>query len=131
VSFSVAATTRPSATSGSPYSWPSSVGEVQARREGRSLVRAVSTPVASAFPWYVVQLEPKPETLDRGLDLAAPAVASPTVVAAEPGAEEPQPKQHSDAAVTAAPTATRALTRLRTPRPTPARPAAVLTAQLE
>ena len=70
-------------------------------------------------PLFVVTLE----------KLAAPAVALPAVVAAEPVTEEPQPKQQSDAAVTAAPTARGALRRLRTPRPTAASRAAVLTAQ--
>src|SRR5271156_935096 len=119
---------RPSATSGSPYSCPSRTDEVQARLEGRSLVCAASTPDASAFPWYVVQLEPKLETRGTGLDLAAPAVALAAVVAAEPVTEEPQPKQQSAAAVTAVPTARGPLRRPRTPRPAAPSQAAVLTA---
>jgi hypothetical protein len=67
--------TRPSATSGSPYNCPSRVDEVQAFREGRSFVCTAGTPVASAFPWYVVQLEPKPEVCGTDLDLAVPAAA--------------------------------------------------------
>jgi hypothetical protein len=39
------------------------------------LVRAAGTPVASAFPWYVVQLEPKPEVCGTDLDLGVPAAA--------------------------------------------------------
>src|ERR1700742_1194724 len=106
--------TRPSATSGSPQSSASRRDEVPARRKGSKLLSAAWTPVASLFPWYVVQLEPKPEALGTGLDPAAPAGALPTVDAVT---KEQQPKQQSEAAVTPAPTAGGALNRLRTPRP--------------
>jgi hypothetical protein len=81
------------------------------------LVCAASTPVASAFPWYVVQLEPKPEIRGTGFDLAVSGVAVP----------QPQ----SNAAITAAPTASHALRRLRAPRRAPASRAFLLTAQPE
>jgi len=68
-----------------------------------------ATPVASASPWYVVQLEPKPEARGADLELAATVAllavdALPAVDAAEPVPDEPQPTQQSDAIVKAAPT---------------------------
>ena len=66
-----------------------------------------------------------------GLDLAVPTVALLADDAAEPVAEEPQPRQHSDAAAIAAPTAKGPLRRLRTPRSTATSRAPDLTAQPE
>ena len=57
VSFSVATKTRPVASSGSPYTWPSSTGDVHAGFGGLKVTPEVSAPVPSGLPWYTVHEE--------------------------------------------------------------------------
>jgi hypothetical protein len=114
---------RPSATSGSPYSCPSSTGDVHAFRAGRSPVFAASSPVASALPWYVVQLEA--ETRDATADLAVTAVAvfdllATTVAAVDLPVTTVADVPHDDnATVSTAPAADHAHTRPQAERKAP------------
>ena len=72
VSFSVATNTRPPDTSGSPYSWPSSLGEVQAGELVSTAPGSVPAPEPAGSPWYTVQ-----ETV-AGLAAGAATAAVPT-----------------------------------------------------
>ena len=55
VSFCVATYTRPPSSRGSPKSWPSSCGDVQARAAEVKVVPDLSTPDPDESPWYTVQ----------------------------------------------------------------------------
>ena len=89
MSFSVATNTRPVASSGSPYTWPSRVGEVHAELGGLNVTPEVSTPLPSGFPWYTVQEVDAPEPVAPtpvGLGNTTPAatISSKRASAASP-----------------------------------------------
>src|SRR5579864_936851 len=76
VSFSLAMTTRPDATSGSPYVFPSSGADVHAGAAGLRLVAVGSAPLPRPSWWYTGQLVPNTVWGTGPGDDAAPAEGS-------------------------------------------------------